>query len=78
LTARADGIPIRGTPYNGEVWAATDASGETIPDYSCDDWETTGGIGGAVGLSSRTDASWTNAAGPFGCATRFPVYCMEY
>lgn len=71
-------IPISasfgGAPVAAHVWTGVAATGASS--NNCSDWTTTEGDKGVVGLSTASDAQWTEATG-LQCDGRAHIYCFE-
>jgi hypothetical protein len=57
------------------VWTGTSSDG-TKNASRCSEWNSTSDIGMA-GVSTSTDATWTQNGGGAGCAASLPLYCFE-
>lgn len=67
----------KGERATGGVWTATNPKGDGMS-QDCDEWDTTGGVGGAYGTIGAKDEAWTVAGGVYGCATELALYCFEH
>ena len=63
---------------SGRVWTdtlATGAQGNNTND--CADWGSTTGTGGAFGLASATDSTWSWSGNAQGCTQQHEIYCVQ-
>ncbi|WAS93129.1 DUF4215 domain-containing protein [Nannocystis punicea] len=66
------------TPVNTAPWTNVKADGTNAGTFLCNKWESPdGAFQGHYGLTSATDARWTDAKFTNSCNNAAPLYCIE-